>query len=284
MASAVDAAALDLSLWISPAAPLALRRQAERWGIQVVNSPAAAPLHLDLQSSGVSRTVWVYALVAPFPTVADGVTLKELLANWNGAALGPFAGRPPLMDEATLAAFSVMWGPPSPRFVRSVAADQLLNTAWDERPSWAIVPFESLEPRWKVLTVDGQSPVRKDFQISRFVLQTSFDYPLAVTFGLICSDPCPASTLPLLPAGNRDPSKMTSVVMTGVTALVRATAYTMSVKGVTYPGQDIREWLTRADITHVSNEIPFYDKCPRPKPAQSKLVFCSDPGYIALLD
>jgi poly-gamma-glutamate synthesis protein (capsule biosynthesis protein) len=284
MASAADAASLDLSLWISPAAPSALRQQAEHWGIRVVDSPADASSHLDLQSSGTSRSVWIYALVAPFPTVADGVTFKELLANWKGTALGPFAGQPLLMDEATLAAFSVMWGPPSPRFVRSVPADQLLNTAWNERPSWAIVPFESLEPRWKVLTVDGQSPIRKDFQVSRFILQTSFDYPLAATFSLVCSNPCPVSALPVLPASNRDPSKMTSVVMTGVTALVRATAYTMSVKGVTYPGRDIREWLTQADITHVSNEIPFFDRCPRPKPAQSKLVFCSDPGYIALLN
>ncbi len=284
MASAAEAGSLELALWISPSVPAALHRQAENWGIPVVNSPAAASLRLDLQSGGTSRASWIYALVAPFPTVADGVTFKELLANWNGTAAGPLAGRPLLMDDATLAAFSSLWGPPSSRFVRGIPAGQLLDAAWNERPSWAIVPFESLEPRWKVLTVDGQSPIRKDFQASRIILQTSFDYPLAVTFSLLCSNPCPVSTLPVLPAGNRDPSKMTTVVMTGVTALVRATAYTMSIKGITYPGRDIREWLQQADIAHISDEIPFYDKCPRPDPAQSRLVFCSDPGYIALLN
>lgn len=284
MAPAAEAAPLDPSLWIGPSVPAALRQQAESWGIPLANSSASASVRLDLQPDGVSRAEWVYALVAPFPTVTDGVAFKDLLANWSGVAVGPFAGRPLLMEDATLAAFSAMWGPPSSRFVRSVPADQLLDTAWNERPSWAILPFESLEPRWKVLTVDGQSPIRKDFRVSRFILQTPFDYPLKAAFSLICLSPCPVSALPVLPTSNRDPSKLTTVVMTGVTALVRATAYTMSVKGVTYPGRDIRDWLMQADIAHISNEIPFYDKCPRPNPAQSKLIFCSDPAYIALLN
>src|SRR5574337_21604 len=109
----------------------ALREQAESWGIPVADadSSAAASVRLDLQPGGAARAEWIYALVAPFPTVTDGVAFKELLANWSGAAVGPFAGRPLLMDDATLAAFSAMWGPPSSRFVRSVPADQLLDAA-----------------------------------------------------------------------------------------------------------------------------------------------------------
>jgi len=76
---------------------------------------------------------------------------------------------------------------------------------------------------------------------------------------------------------------MTTVILTGVTALVRATAYTMETKGVTYPAQDIREFMRAADITHISNEIPFYTGCDFPNPSRTKLVFCSDPKYIGLL-
>jgi hypothetical protein len=76
---------------------------------------------------------------------------------------------------------------------------------------------------------------------------------------------------------------MTTVILTGVTALVRATAYTMETKGVTYPAQDIREFMRAADITHISNEIPFYTGCDFPNPSRTKLVFCSDPKYIELL-
>ncbi len=72
--------------------------------------------------------------------------------------------------------------------------------------------------------------------------------------------------------------------MTGVTAFVRATAYTMDKKGIIYPGMDIRNWLLQADITHISNEVPFFDKCPEPNPSQVGMVFCSDPRYMDLLN
>jgi hypothetical protein len=84
-------------------------------------------------------------------------------------------------------------------------------------------------------------------------------------------------------SSNYDPSKLTTVIMTGVTALVRATAYTMELKSVTYPGERIRDLMREADIAHISNEIPFFTGCTVPKPDQGALVFCSDPKYIDLL-
>jgi poly-gamma-glutamate synthesis protein (capsule biosynthesis protein) len=41
--------------------------------------------------------------------------------------------------------------------------------------------------------------------------------------------------------------------------------------------------MREADITHVSNEIPFFTGCTYPKPDQVALVFCSDPKYMDLL-
>ena len=278
-----SAAFLSPSLWISPAVPPALRMQAEGWGIPIMDNPDPASLRIVTQPAGNYATTWFYALVTPFPTVTDGVTSQELLANWKGTPTGPFAGHPLLMDSSTLAAFTVLWGAPAQDSVQTVSTDHLLDEAWSNRPSWAIVPFESLDPRWKVLEVDNQSPIRKDFVATRFVIGTDIDYPLTAKFSLQCSNPCPLSDLPDLPATNRNSSKMTTLIMTGVTAFVRATAYTMDHKGITYPGRDIQDWLVQADITHISNEVPFFDKCPAPNPDQSRLVFCSDPRYIDLL-
>ncbi len=153
-----------------------------------------------------------------------------------------------------------------------MTADQLLDTAWAETPSWAIIPFEALEPKWKVLTVDGQSPIRKKFDVST--------YPLVASFTLQTSD---NSLLSAIATSNYDPSKLTTVIMTGVTALVRATALTMEIKGTLYPGEKIRDLMREADITHVSNEIPFFTGCTYPKADQVALVFCSDPKYMDLL-
>jgi poly-gamma-glutamate synthesis protein (capsule biosynthesis protein) len=125
-----------------------------------------------------------------------------------------------------------------------------------------------------VLTIDGQSPIRKGFDAA--------NYPLVVSFTLQTSGTVDPASLDLLPS-NYDSSRLTTVILTGVTALVRATAFKMEQKGVTYPGEEVRDLLREADITHISNEIPFFSSCPDPNPNSQRLVFCSDPKYIDLL-
>jgi poly-gamma-glutamate synthesis protein (capsule biosynthesis protein) len=44
------------------------------------------------------------------------------------------------------------------------------------------------------------------------------------------------------------------------------------------------EILQSADITHISNEVPFAKDCPYPNPVQEGMVFCSAGRYIELLD
>jgi hypothetical protein len=267
------------TLWIGAAVPESLREAALAWGVPLMDTKEGAGLWLnvDQQSETESpKSVWIYVLVAPFPTVPDGVTYHELLSSWKGSPSGPFAGAPLLMAESTLEALKLLWGEPTPASVKIISSNLLLDQAWKTNPSWVILPFEELEPRWKVLTVDGQAPIRKDFDAAA--------YPLQVTFSLTSSQ---SSSLQKesfsLPVTNRDPSKMTTVIVTGVTALVRATAFRMEQKGITYPGRDIRGILREADITHISNEIPFDSHCPYPDPAQKELKFCSSPRYFELL-
>ncbi|RPI93725.1 MAG: hypothetical protein EHM40_08875, partial [Chloroflexi bacterium] len=182
---------------------------------------------------------WIYALVAPFPTVTDGVTFDELYLAWTeGTAPAAFSGVPLLMDESTLAALTALWDEPAPDAVWIVARDRLLEKAWSVAPAWAIVPFEVLEPKWKVLTVDGQSPIRKDFDLSTYPLVASIPVQSATSSQRLAVSDQPS---------NYDPSKMTTIIMTGVTALVRATAMTMELKGTTYPGEKIRDLMREAD-------------------------------------
>jgi Bacterial capsule synthesis protein PGA_cap len=261
-------------LQIGDSVPSSLREQAKDWNIPT-NSFVNLDVSASLATDNETKLQWVYALVTPFPTVRDGVTSEELKLAWTaGASPAPFSGIPLLMEESTLRAFAAIWGEPAPGSVRSVPADRLLETAWAER-SWAIVPFESLEPKWKVLTIDGQSPIRKNFDLSV--------YPLVIDFTFQSTTELYPSSFILHPS-NYDPSKLTTVILTGVTALVRATAVTMELKSVTYPGEKIRDLMREADIAHVSNEIPFFTGCRFPKPdASGPLVFCSDPKYIDLL-
>ncbi len=207
-----------------------------------------------------------FAVVAPFPTIADGIRFEQLRAFWSGdaGALRSITndGSLPVLylTEASRDALVSLLGPPGPnaRFL-VYPPEALLAAAWSARPvSFAILPFDQLDVRWKLLYVDGINLFDKQADVSQ--------YPLVVNG----------------PA-NRDPDKMTIVAMTGVTALVRGTAVMMEQKGVLYPGAAIRDWLRSADIAHISNEVSFWEGCPPPR-FRSGVVMCSAPKYIALLE
>lgn len=253
-------------LWISPSVPEKLRAAVNIEGAQLVEAREAANLWLEVetQPSGDKPTAqWVYALVAAYPTVRDGVTLDELKAAWSDGS------QVLLMTEATAGAMQAVFGGEPGGSVELVPAEGLSEALWQDRAAWGIVPFEAIQPKQKVLEVDGASPLRKEFEVSR--------YPLVVNFSLTGANVS-------LPATNRDPAKLVTIVMTGVTALVRATALKMETNGNTYPARDIRDWLVNADIAHISNEIPFAVGCPFPNANQRRLIFCSDPKYIELLE
>lgn len=277
-----------LKLWVSPAVPAAVQAAVHPpAGVTLTTQPEEADFRLEV-GSGQPISTWVYALVVPFPTATDGVNLTDLKQCWNGHPQGPFAGQPLHLAEDTLAAFTAWWGQPAPGAVKVTPSDQFIDSLWANRPAWGILPFEALVPRLKVLQVDGLSPLHKDFSAA--------DYGLSLPVSLVSNAPHPDSTRQallssgLLPASNRDASRLATVVMTGSTALVRAVASTMYNRGITYPGQDIRDWLRSADIAHISNEVSFSPHCgrmaPTPTPIRPGTISfpCSDADFIGLLD
>jgi hypothetical protein len=274
----------EQALWfVSPELPVSFGNQlALPEGATLVEGADEAHLRIAI-NEGEPISQWIYALVAPFPTLTDEVSLAELQGAWNGEDSETFAGAPLLMSAETEAVLSEWWGEAAAGATR-VEADAL-GAAWAQSPSWAIVPFEDLSPKWKVLAIDGQSPIWKTFEPAT--------YPLTIPIGLSGEEALvaeamqrfgPESQTPLAPASNRDANKLTTIVITGVTALVRATAFEMERKGVRYPAEDIGPMLREADFTHISNEVPFASDCRPPDPVQRTLIFCSDPSYIDLLD
>lgn len=264
-------------LWIDPHLPLDFQASLVLpANMSQAESSEQADIRLEFNhQSPVSR--WIYALVTPFPSLVDNVSADTLRRTWTGETNGPFAGKPLLMDESSLFALRTLWGEPATTAVQVLPAEELLPYAWKNQPAWAIVPFEDLEPRWKVLEIDGQSPMHKDFDAGLYLLNV----PISLT-----GDPALINLAnPTLAApSNRQPDRLTVVVMTGVTALVRSTAFAMEQRGIEYPAGAILSWLKDADLTHISNEVPFAKDCPAPDPFQPGMKFCSHPGYINLLE
>lgn len=252
-------------LWVDPAAPEMLKAGLDKQGYLPAATRQSADLRLVLADNsnieGVST--WIYALVAAFPTIRDGASLDELKNAWAGNGPGL------VMTASTRAAMEHIFGSAAGGGVQILPAEALKTALWQQPGLWGIVPFENLEPEMKVLEIDGRSPIRKDFEAA--------GYPLSATFILE-----PATIR--LPASNRDPSKLTIVLMTGTTALVRAISFKMQTKGIDYPAGDILDWLHSADILHVSNEVSFTPECPAPNPNDGRLRFCSAEANIGLLD
>jgi len=283
-------------IWVDPALPAGLRQsltaQLSAFAAQastparrivLVESPDA-DVRVTAGREGASLITHTLAVAAPFPTVPDGLAFAQLRQFWAGQAdaligLSDQSGIAPtlFLDADALAALTLLLGQPaaSPN-IQVVATQDVLSRTWQSRPAaFAVLPFDQLEVRWKLLHVDG---------INLFEREAPMDaYPLTLSVRAQGDPDLVAEIAAALPAvDNRDLSKMAIVAMTGVTALVRGTAVRMEQKGITYPAEKIRDWLVTADVTHISNEVSFWDKCPPPS-FSSGIVMCSDPRYIELL-
>ena len=265
-------------LWIHPAVPSPVREAVLAANSNVQLRDDQAELEASLAPAPHSTGLeYVLAPVVPFASLVDGISWEGIRQFWLGQPTDDeFLAKSPTLfvSEEVKALLTALLGEPSPQAPITVAPPEaLVDQLWESRPSsWAIVPFDSLEPRLKVLSLDGVSVLERGL--------AGKPYPLRIQFEV--SGPR-ARELKVPQFTNRDEERMTILVMTGVTALVRGTAVRMERNGILYPAEHIADVLRSADITHISNEIPFAQNCPPPRGDQESLVFCSDPKYIELL-
>lgn len=85
---------------------------------------------------------WIYAVAAPFATVADDISLAEVTAGWQQGSNS--YGRL-VVDSQTAAAFGAIWGGQGAE-AQVVEPANLMNALWAARPSWTIMPFDRLSP------------------------------------------------------------------------------------------------------------------------------------------
>lgn len=236
---------------------------------QWVDHDPAADVLLTI-NDGAPLAHWLYVVAAPFATVTDGTTWPAVTAGWSSGTseLGTL-----FVDPDTSAALTAVWGPSAGAHV---VEDDFIGTVWAARPSWIIVPFENLRPEWKVVRLDGRSPLTHDF--------VSDGYPLALPMTVRGDQAAVDAFLGHWagPSANRDPARLTRVAMSGVTALVRATAAQMEQRGILWPGEEVAAVLQSADVAHISNEVSFAADCPYPD-AYGDTTFCSRDPYFELI-
>ena len=219
------------------------------------------------------QSKWIYVLAAPFFTITDNVNTQQLSELWRGERNAISSFSKIYVTESTKTAVGTILGEPDESNVEVIPIDIIDNISLTETQSLIILPFEKLNKRLKIIRIDGEAPIDTDFN--------PVNYSLSVAIWI---DTDLGHYTISIPESNYNPDLRTILVMTGVTALTRATAHRMEIMGNQYPGQDIRDWMTSADLTHISNEVPFAENCPQPDPVQQNLIFCSSPDRIELLE
>lgn len=148
-----------------------------------------------------------------------------------------------------------------------VERKDLFSTVLKKKDSFALIPFEDLSKSWQLRDgggyLEGGSTIRFSLSgdqeaVDALLLHENF----------------------FAPDTNFDPQKLSSVVLTGTTALTRGTGRLMDETGNLYPAELIGDLLRSADITHISNEVSFDPGCDL---EGSGTKFCSKPQYFDLL-
>jgi poly-gamma-glutamate synthesis protein (capsule biosynthesis protein) len=219
-----------------------------------------------------------FAAATRFDTIDLNLRRLHLERAWQGDTR-TFTQIAVLTD--TLPALTQLFGPPGNSVVGWATMDEVTAAAWQDRTTLALVPFDQLVPELAVYSVEGQTPVEN---LAKF---NPAAYPLVATIYAHADATAitPAEWERLvdsLPASNRDPNRLTVVAMTGVTAMVRLTAAAMDERGNAWPADVVGPELAAADITAISNEVPFVPDC-ETDTSEDNLVFCSKPEYMATL-
>ncbi|MGB1251635.1 MAG: CapA family protein [Candidatus Promineifilaceae bacterium] len=235
--------------------------------VELVESGASVELVVN---EGTPVTEAVYALVVPLYSFVETASWEMVQARWQADA-PQLAG-----STETLTAISQILGQSGAGVLVIDDAAALAERVWAADDVWGIVPLGDLSAELKTLPIDGQSPLKRTTDLA--------SYPLALPIGAVGDPEAVAKLQTVMPsvALEWQPDKLTDVAMTGVTALVRATAYTMEENGILWPGEDVRGVLNSADIAHLSNEVAFVDDCPTPR-LVGGTRFCSNPRYFALV-
>jgi len=262
--------------------------------IEIVDFKEQAQVVLEILPAGAIPTgpdtyedLGIYYIMAPvvsFYNISDGTAWENILDWWSGDTT-VFDGildvdGPPQMiiGDIDYEILQKILGQPLNENIQVVTGDAVQDSLRIIEGAIAITSFENINKQFKVLSVSEMSVFDRELDYN--------DYPLAFSAMLTGTDKeaiqSAAAYFEGIEITNRDMSKLTSLLMTGVTAMVRGTANRMERYGNKYPGEKIVDVLRDADITHISNEVPFKEGC---EVSVDKFpYFCSKPSYIELLE
>lgn len=222
------------------------------------NTPAPQPTIEPTPVDDPGRYLFLPAVA--FPSLQTTVTYESLLAIRSGI-IAPNL----VLDESTAAALQG-YGVTLPPNMFIVPLNALENTLWRDRSLYTLLPFERLTNRYRVLHIvgienapydlPGVHPLDTDLNSYPFVFQSA--------------------------TPNFFHSRLTRLLLSGVTALTRNTRIALNENGISWAGEAVKSYTERADFFHTSNEVSFSPGCPS-FTEQPLGAFCSEEAHFDLL-
>jgi hypothetical protein len=210
--------------------------------------PTAAPSAAASPAPGLTVYLPVVARASLQTSLPAGV-LADVARGEAPAAL--------VLDETTAGELSDLGLEFKGTF--SVVPDVELD-AWLLRDParFSLLPLSRVTLAQRILWVDDRLP-----------LLDLAGYPLQFAGGLY----------PLLP------ESLTTIMLSGVTALTRNTHTALEANGTTWAGEAIAPWVTATDFFHTSNEVSVVDGCPAVAASATGGPggFCGSPEHLDLL-
>ncbi|MBN1299342.1 MAG: CapA family protein [Actinobacteria bacterium] len=258
----------------------------------------------DIKEPDTVAGPFYYAAVTSFYSLLEEISIDDFKEFWNGTktSLKDIHGNDVefelALDRQVFKIMETIFGKCRSRsfhllnkndIEESLKKQKIMNVQEENGAQViSIIPFEEIRPYHKVLKVEGLNILYKNAagkDNADFLSRYPFVFAVDAVFKADKIDEelekiIREKTGSALPS-NRQADDITSVMMTGVTALTRQVAAKMDQNGILYPAEKIRDTLLDADITHISNEVSFMPDCYAARP--NTMVFCSRPEYIELL-
>lgn len=136
---------------------------------ELTANPQGAEIRFSPED-GTPAGTWVYVPAAPYPSQLENLVSSSLITHWRHGSSSSLAGYRIALSQDTKNALTILWGEPNPDTVFVVAPDSLLPTTWSDPELFALLPFEQLNPFWKLLSLDNQSPLMPDFNSAHYAL------------------------------------------------------------------------------------------------------------------
>ncbi|MCO5213128.1 MAG: CapA family protein [Caldilinea sp.] len=281
--SATSTPSIQLPVSFGAGAPAGLIAAAESvvlTGAQVMTTTGAAPVRFDAVRTGGDPAYQVtFAAATRFDTIDTSLTFTDVRGAWASETI-TYTALAVLTD--TLPSWNRCWATPgrlSPAMRPSTRSLQQRGRIGRRWPCCPLTSSSRASWSWRSM---ARIPWRMHPASTHSATRSSPTY-LCILPGQPEAEAALVSEfLGALPSGNREPGELTVLAMTGVTAMCRMTAAQMDLFGPAWPAEIVGPGLASADITHISNEVPFVEGC-ETNTSQENYNFCSKPEYMETL-